>query len=103
MLMIYSLFWDGKQRKLVVTDVSGQPIGPIFKGQSVQEFCLTLENESDRLPRNGGNYQSTLHNIPEELRSHLHHGQSLKSCIVNDNEKVKDFVHRGSYVQYLLL
>ena len=27
------------------------------------------------------NYHSTLHNIPEKRSSHLHHGQSLKSCI----------------------
>jgi hypothetical protein len=26
-------------------------------------------------------YQSTPHNIPEERRSHLHRGGSLKSCI----------------------
>jgi len=32
---LYSLFfWDVKQRRLVVTDVSGQRIGPIFKGQA---------------------------------------------------------------------
>jgi len=32
---LYSLFfWDVRQRILVVTDVSGQPIGPIFKGQA---------------------------------------------------------------------
>jgi len=27
------------------------------------------------------NYHSTLHNIPEKSSSHLHHGQSLQSCI----------------------
>jgi len=30
-------------------------------------------------PVNVGNYQSTLRNIPEERRSHLHRGGSLKS------------------------
>jgi hypothetical protein len=29
------LFWDVTQPTLVVTDVSGQPIVPIFKGQAV--------------------------------------------------------------------
>ena len=29
-------FWDFRQRRLVVTDVSVKPIGPIFKGQAVQ-------------------------------------------------------------------
>jgi hypothetical protein len=33
----YSLFWVLTQRILVVTDVSGQPIVPVFKGQVVQE------------------------------------------------------------------
>ena len=36
-LMRYSLFLDVTQRKLVVTDVSEQPICPIFKGQAVRE------------------------------------------------------------------
>ena len=49
--MISSLFWDVMQRRLVVTDVSGQPIGPIFKSQSVQE-----EMGPDMLSRNVGNY-----------------------------------------------
>jgi len=31
-----SLFWHVTQRRLVVTDVSGQPIGPIFNGQAVR-------------------------------------------------------------------
>jgi len=30
-----SLFWDVTQRTLVVTDVSGQPIGTIFKAQAI--------------------------------------------------------------------
>jgi hypothetical protein len=30
------LFLDVTQRRLVVTDVSGQPIGPSFKGQAVK-------------------------------------------------------------------
>ena len=27
--------WDIRLHRLVVTDVSGQPVGPIFKGQGV--------------------------------------------------------------------
>ena len=48
-----SFFWHLARRRLV-TEVSGQPIGPIFKGQAIQPFfldCLTLENGSDRLSR----------------------------------------------------
>ena len=48
------------------TDVSGQTIGPIYKGQAAQEDsqedwnvsvfldCLTLEDRNDRLSRNVG-------------------------------------------------
>jgi len=46
----------------MVTDVSAQPIGPIFQGQgSVSK------------------HQLKLHNIPEELVSNLHCGGRLKS------------------------
>jgi hypothetical protein len=54
--MVSSLFWDGTQRISVVTDVSGQHICPIFKGQAAQVFfdCSTLEDGT------------------EQQRSHLH-------------------------------
>jgi hypothetical protein len=42
----------------LITDVSGQPMGPIFKGQAVQP---------------------TARNIPEERRTKLHRGGNLKS------------------------
>jgi hypothetical protein len=35
----YSFFRDLTQRHLVVTDVSGEPTGPIFEGQTVQDEC----------------------------------------------------------------
>ena len=73
MHMRSSLVLDVRQRRLVRTDVSGQHVGPIFKGQAVQEDldCVTLEAGTDRLSRNVGTYQSTLPNIPEERRSNL--------------------------------
>jgi hypothetical protein len=38
-----AFFWDLMLHRLVVgTDVSGQHIGPIFKGQAVQEEVATL-------------------------------------------------------------
>jgi hypothetical protein len=49
------LFWDIIQRRVYLcTDVSRQGIGPIFKGQEVQEL---LDHW-------------TLRNIPKERRSH---------------------------------
>ena len=42
---------------LIITDVSGQPIGNFFKSQALQEKrldFLTLENGTDRLSRNVG-------------------------------------------------
>jgi len=38
--LVSSLFLDVKQRRLLVIDVSGQPNGPIFKGQGVEETSL---------------------------------------------------------------
>ena len=64
------LFWNVAQGRLVVADVSGQPIASIFKVQAVQVFldCLTVEDGTDSLTRNVGNYnyQSTLRDIPQE-------------------------------------
>jgi hypothetical protein len=37
-----------------VTDVSGQPIGPISTRQAIQEECLTLEDGAYSLSRNVG-------------------------------------------------
>ena len=58
-----SLFWDCTQRRLVVSDVSGQPVHPIFKVKQSKE---------------SHNYQSTLRKILEERRWHSHRGRILK-------------------------
>jgi len=68
------LFWDVTQCRLVIADVSGQSIGPIFKGQAV----IALEDGADRFRETSViNYQSTMRNIPEEQRPQL--GDQLKS------------------------
>jgi len=67
-----SLLWYVTKRKLVFTDVSRRSIGPIFKGQA-------WHNLDDGTKTSVTNYQSTLRNISEERRSHLHRGESLKS------------------------
>ena len=41
-LMSPSLFWDVTQRRLVVTDVSGQLIGPSFKGLALGNLLLKM-------------------------------------------------------------
>ena len=81
----WNLRFSGMLRSIYlyyVTNVSGQPIGPIFKGQAVQEeCCLILEDGTDRLSRNVVTYyKSTPCDIPEEWRSQLHRGGSLRSC-----------------------
>jgi hypothetical protein len=74
-----SLFWDVKQRILMVTDVSGQPVGPMFEDQRVHsKDCLTLGDGTDSLSRNAGNYQSNLCNIPEERRCQGYNGWLTK-------------------------
>ena len=61
-----TLLWGFTRRRMVVTDVLGQPIGPIFKVRTVQKDFLTPEDGSDRLSRNVGNYHSTLRKTPRE-------------------------------------
>ena len=53
----------------LVTDVSGQPIGPTLKSETVLLDCLTLEDESIGCPQMSvTNKQPTPRNIPEERR-----------------------------------
>jgi hypothetical protein len=58
--------------RLLLAGVSGPPVGPVFKGKAV------LEDRTDRLFRNVGNYQYTLRNIPEERMHNLCSGGRLK-------------------------
>ena len=59
------------QCQQVVTEVLGQPIGSLFRGQ----------DGTGRLCRNTDNCLPTPRNIPEGQRSHLHHGGLLISDI----------------------
>ena len=70
----------------LVKDVSAQPMGPKFKGQAVEEsFPWTAGPLKMGLTgcaeTSVPNRQSMLRNIPEEHRSNLHRGRSLKSWI----------------------
>jgi hypothetical protein len=69
------------QRILAVTDVSGQRIGLIFKGQAVLFFldCLTLKDGTDKCPETSvTNYRSTLRNVPKQ-RKYLCGKETFKS------------------------
>jgi hypothetical protein len=57
------------------TDVSGQRVGRIFKGQEVLDF-LSLKDATETLVKDD---HSTLRNMTEEHRSHRHRSGSLKS------------------------
>jgi hypothetical protein len=65
-IQLFAFFWDVTQRWLVVTDISGQPVGPILKGSWTALPLVT-------------DYQSALCNILEERRFHSHRGGSLES------------------------
>jgi len=80
-----SLFWDVTQRKLVFTNVSEQPMDPILKDQAAKDDGSTLQDGTDRLSRNVGNYQHVLRNIAEERRAHLQRGGWLKSFVFSYN------------------
>jgi len=79
--ILCSLRWQ------ILTDVSGQRIGPIFKGQ--ENRFLERVKKSDFLTAEEGthcpeasvsNCHLRLRNIPEDRRSHRLRGGSLKSC-----------------------
>jgi len=67
----YFLFWNVTERRLIVTDVSEQPICPSSRVRQSKKFFdfLNLEGGTERLSRSTVNYQSVLCNIPEERRS----------------------------------
>jgi hypothetical protein len=79
--MTSSLFWDGMQRILVVTDVSGQNIGPIFKGKAIP-WSLQM-GPTDYPETSVTIYQSILRKIPERRRSvHLWLFNWLRTVII---------------------
>jgi hypothetical protein len=70
------LFWDVTQRILVV---SYRRFGSTCPKYCLKD-CLDLEDGTERLFGNVGE-KSTLRNIPEERRPHLHRGGSPKGCL----------------------
>jgi hypothetical protein len=85
-----SLSYDVTPRILEVTDVSGQPTGPIFKCQAAQGHSSWTAGSLSMVLRvytgtSVTNYQSTLRNIPEERKSKLHRTGRLKSRLQNFN------------------
>jgi len=75
--MLHSVDW------WLVTDVSGEHIDPIFRGQGVQEDCLTLEDGTERLSRNVGNCQLVVLYVPEEQRPYLYCSGNLNGQDTN--------------------
>ena len=69
----------------LITDVSGQPLGAIIKGEEDREIPLfdrlALLGGTDMLQPNARVYQSTLRNISDELISHSE-TSSLSAVIV---------------------
>jgi hypothetical protein len=56
----YSLFWEFTQRRLIVNSRRLRTASRSqLKCQAVQEYCLVLENVTNRLSRNVVNYQCT--------------------------------------------
>jgi hypothetical protein len=64
---------DVMQHELIITDVTGQTIGPIFQGQSNEAVLRLFEPVRwDRCPETSvSNCQSTLINIPKGWRSQV--------------------------------
>lgn len=71
-------FWVIKPNKLFKTDVSGILIGPMVKGQAVQEDSLSLEARTDGQFRNVVLNNLTLCNNPEDGKVLFNCGGSLR-------------------------
>jgi hypothetical protein len=86
--LIPSILWDVTQRWYVLIY---RRFGTHYKSSRVS--LLTLEDRTDRLFRKSvTNYQSTLRNMAEGRRSHLHRGRSLKQKYVAPNFIAKRIV-----------
>lgn len=74
----FAFFWHIAQRRVVIPPTFRDNLSPSFKGQSEIPWPLKTGSIScsETLVRN---YHSALCNIPEERRSQLHCGWSLKS------------------------
>jgi len=79
--ILRSLRWQ------IFTDVSGQRIGPNFKGQEIKflervnkSYFLTAEEGTDCSETLVNNCHLRLRNIPEKCRSHRRRCGRLKSC-----------------------
>lgn len=71
-----------RQHSVLVTEGSGQPVGLIFKCQAVilcGLLCPLKMEQTGCSEMSVINYNSTLTNIPEDRRLHLHQGRKLKS------------------------
>jgi len=71
--MISALVWDVMRCMVILTDVSGQLIGSMFKGQETQGEgfsmdLLTLDDGTDKLSETSVRNYHTPHNIPGERR-----------------------------------
>ena len=58
--------------------------------------CFTLEDGTDRLSRNVGNYQSTPRNIPKERISHLHSRVRMFRCNWPELAEENLYIRHGS-------
>jgi hypothetical protein len=99
-------FYFVTQSRLVVTDVSGQRIWSRFM-QSKKVTIISswsLEPGPICYPETSvTNYQSTLHNIREERRSHLHRDVSIRSINLFLLLLSLSFCHRQLKVQNFIL
>jgi hypothetical protein len=80
-MMRSSICRDVSQRRAIVTDVSGQPVYPIFMGQAVPASFLGSLNMGwmGFLEKSVTKYKSILRNVSRERISHLHSSESLQS------------------------
>ena len=81
------------------SDVSEHPVGPIFKGQTVDSGVLDfwILDPIGCSETSVTNDRSTLRNIPEERKYHLHRGESPKPVMWNSYQFSTVSFHIPSY------
>jgi len=97
---IFSLFWDVTKRILVVTDVLGQPVGPIFKC----EAAVREEHTHAHIHKQTSHvqYLRTYYRQPQHFICFVNWCYMFRSCGPPSGIKVHDFKNTGKNAWRLL-
>ena len=99
--MPFALFWDFTQRRNILTDVSGQPVGPIFRGQKKPDSWSLKIGPIGCPETSVRNYHYSPRNNPAERSSRLLRCGNLKSRITHTIQTLHSATSRSLCLQLL--